>query len=171
MTTKNLCLASVFTAIVCLVTRFIQIPIPLGYFNIGNCIILLFCYVMPCPYGLFIGGVGSAVADLLSMPVWAFPTLVIKILMPLAFYGLIKLFNKFSLKYIFAAIISMLIPFAGYTFVGAIIAGSLYAGFTQIPGLALEYAANIVLFALLWFAAKKAGLRRIYESDRSQQAK
>mgnify|MGYP000416558911 CR=1 FL=1 len=61
MTTKNLCLASVFTAIVCLVTRFIQIPIPLGYFNIGNCIILLFCYVMPCPYGLFIGGVGSAV--------------------------------------------------------------------------------------------------------------
>lgn len=100
MTTKNLCLASVFTAIVCLVTRFIQIPIPLGYFNIGNCIILLFCYVMPCPYGLFIGGVGSAIADLLSMPVWAFPTLIIKVLMPLAFYGLIKLFDKFSLKYI-----------------------------------------------------------------------
>lgn len=49
----------------------------------------------------------------------------------------------------------MLIPFAGYTFVGAIIAGSLYAGFTQIPGLALEYAANVVLFAVLWFAAKR----------------
>ena len=98
MTTKNLCLASVFTAIVCLVTRFIQIPIPLGYFNIGNCIILLFCYVMPCPYGLFIGGVGSAIADLLSMPVWAFPTLIIKVLMPLAFYGLIKLFDNHTSK-------------------------------------------------------------------------
>ena len=38
---KELTLTAVMMALVFVVTRFIQIPIPLGYFNIGNTVILL----------------------------------------------------------------------------------------------------------------------------------
>lgn len=41
MKTKAICTAAVATALIFAVTRFIQIPIPLGYFNVGNTIILL----------------------------------------------------------------------------------------------------------------------------------
>lgn len=166
MTTKKLCLASVFTAIVCLITRFIQIPIPLGYFNIGNCVILTFSFLMPAPYGILIGSIGSALADLLSFPVWALPTLIIKALMPLAYYGLCKIIRtKEYVKNVIAASIAMLIPFAGYTFVGAIIYGSLAVGLSQIPGLALEYVANVVLFAIMLAGVAKANLRRFINND------
>lgn len=160
-TTKKLCLAAVFTAIVCVITRFIQIPIPLGYFNIGNCIILTFCTLMPLPYGILIGCIGSALADLLSFPEWAIPTLIIKALMPLAFYGILKLpLLKKYLRSVIAGIVSMLIPFAGYTFAGAILYGSLAAGLSQIPGLALEYAANCILFAILAAAVEKSHIKK-----------
>lgn len=172
MTTKNLCLASVFAALVFIVTRFLQISIPLGYFNVGNCVILLFCYIMPCPYGILIGSIGSALADLTSFPEWTVPTLIIKALMPLLFYFISNIIRKGEFfKYIIAASISMLIPFAGYTFAGALMYGSLETGLLQIPGLAIEYAANLVLFSVLLVGAKKAGLRRLYEQPESQPSK
>ncbi len=161
LNTKNLCLAALFTAIVCLVTRFIQIPIPLGYFNIGNCIILTFCYLLPCPYGIVIGSAGSALADLLSFPEWAIPTLIIKAAMPLMFYALSKIPVKKYFAYLIAGIVSMLIPFAGYTFTGALLYGSLAAGLSQIPGLALEYIANCVLFGLLLAVVEKSHIKNL----------
>ena len=42
---RELCLSAVMMAMVFVVTRFIQIPIPLGYFNVGNSVILLFCII------------------------------------------------------------------------------------------------------------------------------
>lgn len=163
---KFICLTAVFAALVCIVTLFIQIPIPLGYFNIGNCIILTFCCLLPAPYGIILGGMGSALADLLSYPVWAVPTLIIKALMPLLFYTMRKLpIKNRYVSTLVAGIVSMLIPFVGYTFVGAILYGSLAAGLSQIPGLALEYVANVVLFAILSFTVEKTKLVKLVNSD------
>ena len=143
--TKNICLTAVFTALVCIVTYFIQIPIPLGYFNIGNALILTCCCLLPGPYGIIAGSAGSAIADLISFPVWTVPTMIIKALMPLLFYIL----KKTRLPLIPSAAISMLIPLAGYTFCGAIIYGSIATGISQVPGLTVEYIANVILFSLL----------------------
>ena len=150
MSTKKICLTAVFTALIFIVTRFIQIPIPLGYFNVGNCIILLFCFLVPSPYGIIAGSIGSALADLLSFPVWTIPTLIIKALLPLVFYILARIIRKEgNLKYFIAGGIAMLIPFLGYTFIGALIYGSLQTGLLQIPGLAVEYGANLVIFIMI----------------------
>lgn len=149
ITTKNLTLTAVFAALTFIVTRFIQIPIPLGYFNVGNSVILLSCLLVPSPYGILIGSIGSALADLTSYPVYTIPTLIIKALMPLIFYKLqnVKLF-KFSFR-IPAAAIATLVPLFGYTLTGGIIYGSFYTGLAQFPGLFLEYVANLVIFSLL----------------------
>jgi uncharacterized membrane protein len=146
--TQELCITAVITAMVFVVTRFIQIPIPLGYFNIGNTVILLACLLIPEPYGIFAGSVGSALADLLSYPIYAIPTLLIKFLMPLVFYRLTKKGTDARIGRKGAAAIATLIPLFGYTVTGMIIYGSVYTGLSQFPGLVLEYAANLVLFSL-----------------------
>ena len=154
--TKYICFTAVFAAIVCVATLLIQIPIPLGYFNIGNCLILFFACLLPFPYGIIVGSMGCAIADLLSYPVWTVPTIIIKALMVLCFYGLTKLpIKKRYGKLLVASIISMLIPFVGYTLSGCIIYGNFLTGLTQAPGLFIEYVANIALFAIIILATRK----------------
>ena len=78
-------------ALVCISTMAIQIPIPLGYCHLGNCMILLISFLFPWQTGLLAGGVGSALADLLTgFPQWILPTLIIK-----KYHG-IKYFNYFK---------------------------------------------------------------------------
>lgn len=167
--TLNLCMTGIFTAFVFVVTRFIQIPIPLGYFNVGNCIILISTLFLPLPYAIFTGAIGAALADLLSYPVWTIPTFFIKALMILTFHFIKKLLHRVKpeISIVSAGIISMLIPFVGYTFTGMILYGSIASGIAQIPGLLLEYVANCVIFTIIYIVAfKKITERFLYESDR-----
>ncbi len=147
--TLRLTNAAISTAIIFLVTRFIQIPIPLGYFNIGNVVILLICLLIPTHDAAFAGGVGSALADLTSYPVYTLPTLVIKSAMVYLFNAVLKINpSKYAIK-IMAAAIATLIPLFGYTVVGMVLYGGFVAGIAQFPGLLAEYAANLVIFSIL----------------------
>ncbi len=150
ITTKELTITAVLAALVFAVTYLIQIPIPVGYFNIGNSIILLGCLLVPMPQGTFAGSIGSALADLVSYPIYTIPTLVIKALMPVVFYLISKIPSKKFRLYIPAVAVSTLIPLVGYTVTGCFISGSLMTGLAQFPGLLIEYVANLVIFILLY---------------------
>ncbi len=160
ITTKNLTITALFTALTFVVTRFIQIPIPLGYFNIGNVIILIACMIVPMPYGIIIGAVGSALADLLSYPVYTLPTLVIKALMPLVFYFIVRKHTNKTILIIVAAAVATLIPLFGYTLVGGILYGGFLAGLSQFPGLLMEYIANLILFAIAAQPVKRIAYKK-----------
>ena len=153
--TKQLTLTALMLAVVFVVTRFIQIPIPLGYFNIGNSFILLFCLLVGNPYGIIAGSLGSALADLTSYPVYTVPTLIIKALMPLVFYLMCTRFKNNKVIVIIAAAVSTLIPLIGYSVTGAFLAHSILEGFAQVPGLALEYAANLIIISALFKPVSK----------------
>lgn len=157
-TTRDICLTGMFMALIFAVTRFIQIPIPLGYFNCGNAVILCACILLPPAHGILAGSLGSALADLLSFPIYTVPTLLIKALMPMVYYMICGKVAGFK-KRLFAAAIATLIPLFGYTLTGMLIAGSVYAGFAQFPGLCLEYGANLILIAI--FQGSVLNLRKI----------
>ena len=159
MKTKNICTTAVATALIFAVTRFIQIPIPLGYFNVGNTIILLFALFLPEKCGILAGGVGSALADLSSYPAYTLPTLVIKSLMVLIFCKCRRHFHGSKAANPFAIGISTLISLFGYTLTGMILYGSFYTGLAQFPGLLLEYAANLILFTLAQSQVQKIARR------------
>lgn len=153
---KLMTITAMLAALVFVVTRFIQIPIPLGYFNIGNSVILLGCLNLPLGYGMFVGGVGSAIADLTSYPVYTIPTLLIKAVMVLVY----QLMNKIPIKNtmgraILASAVATLIPLFGYTIVGGFLYGGFVAGLAQFPGLFLEYLANLVIFTALYKPVSK----------------
>ena len=65
---RRLTVAALGTALVCVCTRAIQIPIPLGYAHLGDFAILLFAVYFGPWVGALSAGVGSALADLLSYP-------------------------------------------------------------------------------------------------------
>lgn len=163
---QMMCLCAMFMALTFVVTRFIQVPIPLGYFNIGNSVILFGCLFLEMPYGIIMGAVGSALADLTSYPEYTIPTFIIKALMPLVFYIICR--KQIKSQYItklIAAAVATLIPLFGYTLTGGIIMAvnaigaegadfsavllrsCLAEGLLQFPGLALEYGANLIIFA------------------------
>jgi len=157
ITIKDLAETAILAALVFVVTRFIQIPIPLGYFNIGNTVILSGCLLLPFPYGVLAAAIGSALADLTSFPVYTIPTLIIKAVFPIIFYWICGRIRRSEIKNssyprsLIAAAISTLIPLFGYTLTGMILYGGFAAGLAQFPGLVLEYVANLILFAALYY--------------------
>ncbi len=63
----KLCAAAMFTALICVATMVIQIPVPLGGFvNFGDSFIIICSWVLGPVYGFAAGGIGSALADIFS---------------------------------------------------------------------------------------------------------
>ena len=90
---RTLILAAMFAALTCVATMIIHIPSPIGgYFNLGDCMVLLSAFVLGPVWGMAAGGIGSALADLISGAMtWVPGTLVIKALMALAQPGIRRL--------------------------------------------------------------------------------
>jgi len=77
----NLAVTAVFTALVCVVTIIFSIYVPAteGFFNIGESMVFLSALLFGPFVGAFAGGVGSMLADLLlGYPHYAPATLIIK---------------------------------------------------------------------------------------------
>ncbi|MDD6211797.1 MAG: ECF transporter S component [Clostridiales bacterium] len=153
-------IAALAIALVCVSTMMIQIPIPLGYMHLGNCCILLIGVYFGPTVGMLAGGLGSALADLLTYPQWALPTLLIKGLMGWAIGKIasqkessnrVRRFQTFL-----ASVAGILIMIIGYFIAGAILYGGIAVGAAQIPGLTLEGVIGIILFYILAAALEAA---------------
>ncbi len=156
--TLMLCLTAMFMALACLATMLIQIPIPLGYANLGNCVIFIAVFYFNTKYGILAGSIGAALADLLTgFNQWIIPTLIIKAALAFTAALIGKKNHKFKLlsaRTILAATLGMVVMVAGYTLSGALLYG-LAAGLSSAPGLALEGVVNIIAFFILGLAMNK----------------
>ena len=75
----QLSLMAIMSAMVTVGTLIVRIPNPMGgYFNVGDVMIFVTALTFTPFIGGVAGGLGSAIADILSFPVFALPTLVIK---------------------------------------------------------------------------------------------
>lgn len=159
---QRLTLAALGVALVCICTRVFQFPIPLGYAHLGNCMILLFAVYFDPFVGACAGGLGSALADLLSFPEWALPTLIIKCLMGLAASVIAKKHGQLatwkSARTFLAVLAAICIMVVGYFIGGSILYGSVVTGATQIPGLVAEGIVGIILFYVIAAALEAAGV-------------
>lgn len=167
--TRFLCLTGVMAALVCIMTMVIQIPIPLGYAHLGDAFILLAVLFAGRRTGIWAGGIGSALADLLTgYAYWAIPTFVIKALMAY-FVGKIAYQDDtctlFSGRAFVAAVVGMAWMVFGYTVAGAFLYGGLAAGLASTPGLAMKGVLNVAVFYGVGALLEKAKLRRVLMTD------
>jgi len=96
--TKKLCFTAVFAAMTCVCTM-IYIPLPFGYFNLGDAVVLVGAYLLCSEYGVWSGMVsaalGAALADLFSgYAIYVPATALIKALMALVAFLIFKELSK-----------------------------------------------------------------------------
>jgi uncharacterized membrane protein len=76
---KKITLTAVFTALCCIGTVSIAIPLPTGYVNVGDVFVLLSAWLLGPLYGTVAAGFGSCIADVLAgFPIYAPATLIVK---------------------------------------------------------------------------------------------
>ncbi|MCD7866746.1 MAG: ECF transporter S component [Clostridiales bacterium] len=158
---KYITVDALLIALVCVSTIAIQIPIPLGYMHLGNMCILLAGAMFGPVSGLLAGGIGSALADLLTgYTQWVLPTLIIKGIMGWTIGAIAcrggRIMHIRSARTFIAGVAGIAIMIFGYFIGGSILYGSIYTGATQIPGLTLEGVLGILLFYAVGFALEKA---------------
>jgi len=80
MKIKQIALAGMFMALVAVVTKIAQVPTPLtqGYINLGDIFVIFAGFYLGRGAGFFIGGAGSAIADILSGYPFYYITFLVK---------------------------------------------------------------------------------------------
>lgn len=165
-TAKYITINALSVALVCVSTMAIQIPIPLGYMHLGNTCIFLTAALSGPATGLLAGGVGSAMADLLTgYTQWVLPTLLIKSVMGLAIgylaWGEEKRLRMNAPRTVLATVAGIAVMVFGYTIAGAVMNGSIYTGLLQVPGLTLEGVIGAAIFYALGFVLERAQVFRL----------
>ena len=62
----NLVLASLFAALIFVLTKFLSVPTAIGYIHPGDAAIYLAAAILPTPYAMAAAGLGGALADLVG---------------------------------------------------------------------------------------------------------
>mgnify|MGYP000040351930 FL=1 len=168
MKTKELCIHGLLIALVAVCTMVFQIPVSAtqGYVHLGDSMILLVGVFFGARYGMVAGGIGSALADVLSgYSHWAPFTLIIKGLMGWLI-GKIASGAGSSAKFytgrnLLAAVVGVAWMVFGYFIGGGILKSSFAVAATSIPENIVQGVAGAVIFFVVGAAFHKANIYKI----------
>lgn len=164
-TVKKMCETALFIAIVFLGVFIIKFPGPFGYAHLGDSMIFLSVLMLGGRRGAIAGGLGAAIADVVSgYTIWAVPTLICKAAMALVM-GLIIKNHIFGLKgralWIFAAIIGGITQGIGYVICWYMLFGKA-AAIAAIPGLIFQAVSGIAIAFVISEALQKTSLKKYF---------
>ncbi|MBE6657746.1 MAG: ECF transporter S component [Ruminococcaceae bacterium] len=153
ISTRQLCLTAVFAALICAGTL-IMIPLPFGYFNLGDIFILCAAWSLGPVFGASAAAVGSALADILAgFAVYAPATFVIKgciaLSAALLFPLFSALFKKVLAAHICSAIIGESLMVLGYFVYESVFLGLGTGAAASIPGNTLQGVCGVIGASLL----------------------
>ena len=114
--TSYLTTTALFAALICLTTAY------LFHIPIGDALIYLAAALLPAPYAMLAAAIGGALADLLTAPIWAIPTFIIKMLIALPFTS--KGNKIICIRNISAIFVAGIISCIGYAIAEMVIYGS-----------------------------------------------
>ena len=90
----KICFCALFAALICICT-FISVPLPFGYFNLGDIMILLCAWSLSPIYGAVAAAAGAGLADaLMGFTLYIPATVVIKALMAICAHFTLVLIKK-----------------------------------------------------------------------------
>ena len=127
--------------------------------------ILLISIFFGWRYGMVAGGVGSALADLLSgYAHWVPFTLIIKGLMGLIIGKVADYAGKegsfFRLRNLLGSVLGLAWMIVGYFLGGAVLKSSFLVAATSIPENTIQAAAGLVIFLVVGYAFSKAHITK-----------
>ena len=139
-TLRQVTLTALLLAMVTVATMLIQVPVPAtkGFINIGDTVIFVTALLVGPRAGLLAGGIGSALADVISgYAVWAPWTLVIKglegLIAGLIGFGALRAGGVFPPRAALGLALGAAWMVAGYYVAGGVLVG-FQAAAVEVPG-------------------------------------
>lgn len=175
--TGYLCFCALFAAIVCACTV-ISVPLPIGYFNLGDAAVLLGAWLSGPMGGCIAAALGSVLADILmGYVVYAPATAVIKTLVALCAYAIYKLLKRLIkgerldfVPRLIAAIVGETVMVCGYFFYEAVVLGMGMGAVASVFGNILQGACGTVIGVLACSVLKRTlGHTGIFNSLREKK--
>lgn len=140
---------ALFAALSCVTTAYVfHIPFGTsgGYIHIGDAIIYLAAALLPTPYAMMAGALGGALADLLTAPIWAPATFLIKMLITLPLTcKKEKIINTHN---VIGTVFSGAVSILGYYIAECLIYGCIAAVIPSMLGNLIQAAASTVCFVI-----------------------
>lgn len=160
--TKLLVMTGLFAALGCVATMVLQVPSPTGgYMNLGDTVVILGAYLLGPVWGAVAGGVGPALADLLSGYMMYVPaTLVIKAVMGVLAAVLYRAIGKKAWGVPVCAVVAEIPMVVGYWLFDGFLAGSLAGSAAGIPSNLVQAAFGIAVSTLLTLALRQSSYVR-----------
>lgn len=158
-------ITGLFAAMITLMTAYIfHIPYGAngGYIHFGDALIYVAAVLLPRPYALAAAAIGGGLADLLTAPMWAPATIIIKMLITLPFTSHDG--KMLGVRNTLAPFIALPISAAGYYLAEGILFGSFASPLASLAGSAIQSGGSAIIFLI--FAA---ALDRIHIKNRTQQ--
>jgi uncharacterized repeat protein (TIGR04002 family) len=158
--TMNLAMAGVMAALITLMTAYVcHIPIGAngGYVHFGDTLIYLAATILPRPYALAAAAIGGGLADVLTAPMWAPATIIIKMLLVLLFTN--KASKIITIRNIIATVPAYLITGVGYFIAEYIIFEAEALLLVSMSQNLVQSLGSAVFFICLGIALDKAGLK------------
>ena len=159
--TEYIAMTGVFAALITLMTAYIcHVPVGAngGYVHFGDAFIYLAAVLLPRPYALAAAAIGGGLADLLTAPMWAPATIVIKMLIVLPFtsrHG--EIINR---QNVMSTIYAYVISGVGYYLAERIMfeQGAVFA--VTMAQTAVQSIGSAVVFVLLGMALDRGGIKK-----------
>ncbi len=148
---KRICFTAVFAALTCACT-FVAVPLPIGYFNLGDIFVILSAWLLPAFLGGLAAGLGAAIADLImGYALYAPATFLIKFAVGVAAFYLYRVFKKLIeknpldfLPRAFAAILAEAVMVLGYFFFESVCLGYGLGATASLIGNTLQAVCGVI---------------------------
>ena len=149
--------AGIMAALITLMTAYIcHVPVGAngGYVHFGDSLIYLAAVLLPRPYALAAAAIGGGLADLLTAPMWAPATIIIKMLTTIPFTN--KSGKIITPRNIIATIIAYFISGIGYFIAEYILFGNVSSAFlVSMVGSLMQSGGSAIFFILFGLALDK----------------
>jgi len=159
---KLITITGLMAAMITLFTAYIvHIPVGAagGYIHLGDALIYLSAALLPTPYAMAAGAVGGGLADLLTAPMWAPATILIKVLIVIPFTS--KGSSILNKRNLIAPLIAMIISIAGYYAAEVILYGKEAAFLVSVTTNTVQGIGSAAVFYIFGAAFGKVGIKRL----------
>lgn len=153
-------MTGVFAAMITIMTAYIcHVPYGAngGYIHFGDALIYVAAVFLPRPYAMAAAAIGGGMADLLTAPLWAPATIMIKMIITLPFTS--KEGRILCPRNIIAPFLAALLSATGYYLAQGILFGSFVSVLASFAGSAVQSGGSAIIFLVLAVALDKAHMK------------
>lgn len=160
---KNLTFTALLAAMITVFTAYIcHIPVGSngGYIHFGDSLIYIAASLLPWPYAMAAAAIGGGLADILTAPIWAPATIIIKALISIPFTN--KSSKIVTAGNVISTIIAFVISATGYAIAEAVITQTniLVVLPASVPGSVIQSGGSAIIFIILGLVLDKIGFKK-----------